>query len=535
MGDFNVQDLSQNFGAWFLPWIPLMFQIPSGANDVLSFFFTIGSPALAAYSLQITHLNTRWIAAEFSDVKYPNSQYMPAVLSAFHHIPIQISHHPPFLHSLIVLPQNDDFWRHLFATANKIRRWPISLFMGLILAIIALVLTIIDSFNSPNSSGDIGYAIAATWIFLFPLVTGWLHVGCEPEPNHLKDSLEAANLKAWVATDQGEQPAKDPPAIDFMKAEDVGLARKDELFVAPLFNYARAFVSPLVAEHVLELVKNAAANAEQKISVGSPTWVEDERGAIADVNRIGTRAEVTEYCTRIFNTNSTSTIALDNQSPGVTSATQSPLPVHDPRLVTQYPSPWARGIWKRVAIATALALWLQWWTVGAAVYIHYRSSPVGLGCRAISFLLYAVAGTMSFLLLLASSILAHMSRPHQGRIYAPLWLRTCQSAGAFVCQWLGKGIAIISAFGILLVCSFQVTGAFDNCFCASTTFDKGTGPVLILTINYWIEHSTRMVWIHGLAMAFTTTFLFYCSIFDRGIQKFFQRSFLGFHRLMVHE
>jgi hypothetical protein len=530
VGDPNVQDLSQNFGAWFLPWIPLMFQIPSGADDILSFLFTIGSPALAAYSLQITYLNTRWIAAAFSDVKYPNSKHMPAVLSAFHHIPIEISHHPPSLHSLIVLPQNDDFWRHLFAAANKTRRWPISLFMGLLLAIVALILTIMDSFNSPNPSGDIGYAIAAIWIFLFPLVTGWLHVGCEPEPNHLKDSLEAANLKAWVATDQRDQPAKNPSAIYFMGAEDVDLARRDELFTAPLFNYARAFVSPLVVEQVLGLVKNAAANAEQNIPVGNDggvlVWVENEGDTIADANRIGTSAEVAEYCTRIFpkvDSNSGSTTPPDIQSPRVTGTTQSPLPVHDPHLVTQYPSLWATKIQKRVAIATASALWLQWGTVGAAVYIHYKSPPVGLGCRAASFLLYAAAGTVSFFLLLTSSILAHMSRPYQGQIHARPWLRACQNAGAIICQWLGKCVAILSAMGILVVCAFQVAGTFDNCFCASTTFDKGRGSVLILTINYWVGHSTRVVWVCGLAMAFTITFFFYCSIAWRYIKKSFIR------------
>lgn len=32
MGDVNWQAFSQNFGAWFLPWISLMFQIPFGAE-----------------------------------------------------------------------------------------------------------------------------------------------------------------------------------------------------------------------------------------------------------------------------------------------------------------------------------------------------------------------------------------------------------------------------------------------------------------------------------------------------------------------
>jgi hypothetical protein len=492
-------------------------------DDVLSLFITIGSPALAAYSLQITHLNTRWITAAFLDVNYPNSEAISAVLSAFHHVPIRISDDPPFLHSLIVLPQNDVFWRRLLAATNKTRRWSIPLIMNFVLAIFALVLTVADSFYSPRP-GDIGYAIASTWIFLFPLIIGWIHVGCEPEPNHLRNSLEAANLKAWVATDRRGQPMKSPPTIKFMKAEDVDPARMDELSTIPLFNYTRAFISPLVAERVLGLARNAATNAEQRIPVsnlmdrGVLAWVEGEGGTISTENRTGTDTEVTKYCTRILpkvKPNSSPTTPPDTLPPGVTSTVPSLLPLHDPHIVTQYPSRWATGIWIRVALATALALGLQWGTVGAAVVIHYMSPPVGLGCRAVSFLLYAAAGTTSFFLLLASSILAHMSRPHQGQIHTRPWLRTCQNAGAIICRWLGKCVAIISAVGILLVCFFQITSTFNNCFCTSTTFDKGRHSVVFLTINYVIGPSTLRIWICGLVVAFSTSLLFGFSMYRR--------------------
>ncbi|KAF9648211.1 hypothetical protein BDM02DRAFT_3096835, partial [Thelephora ganbajun] len=392
MGDIDWQGFSQNFGAWLLPWIALMFQIPFGAeqpwDDVVSFFTTMGSPALAAYSLQITHLNARFIATAFMDVKYPNSKLIPTVLAAFHHVPVRISHRPPLLHSLIVLPQNNEFWSHL-AAANKTRRWSIPLVMSYVLVIFSVILTLVDSISS--RPGDIGYSIAAIWTFLLPLIIGWLQVGCEPEPSHLRNSLDAANLKAWVATEQRDQPVKSPLAIEFMKVEDVDLAREDELKPVPVFNYSRAFVTPLNAELILELMKNAATNTEQRIPVGSPAgrvpaWVEAEGGKIHPENRVGTDTEVTEYCTR---------------------TTDPLLPLHDPRLVT--PSRWASGTWKRVAIASALALGLQWGTAGAAVMIHYIAPPPGLGCRAFSFLLYGTAGTLSFFLFLASSILAHMS------------------------------------------------------------------------------------------------------------------------------
>ena len=172
----------------------------------------MGSPAIAAYSLQITHLNTRWITTAFSDVKYPNSKYVPAVLSAFHHVPVRISHDPPLLHSLIVLPKNDDFWRHLLAAVKKIRRWSTPLVINFILVIVATILTILDSAYA-SGPGDGGYGAAATWAFLLPLVIGWLHVGCEPETNHLRNSLDVANLNAWVATRQGDQPMRSPKVV----------------------------------------------------------------------------------------------------------------------------------------------------------------------------------------------------------------------------------------------------------------------------------------------------------------------------------
>ena len=32
MGDIDWETFSQSFGAWFLPWIALMFQIPFGSE-----------------------------------------------------------------------------------------------------------------------------------------------------------------------------------------------------------------------------------------------------------------------------------------------------------------------------------------------------------------------------------------------------------------------------------------------------------------------------------------------------------------------
>ena len=484
-------------------------------DDVLTFLITIGSPPLAIYSLQITHLNARWVAKEFLDVKYPNSKRIPTVLSAFHHIPIKISHHPRRLHSLIILHNNDGFWEHLLKAVKQTRRWSIPLIMNFGFVIFAVILTIVDSAYTP-SPGDVGYGIAATWTFLLPLLIGWLRVGCEPEPNHLRNSLDVANGNTRVAT-QRNTPEKGYPPIEFMEPKDVDPARRDELKTTPVFNYSRAFVSPLVAELILGLVKNAAANARQKIPVGNPTvrgppaWVGDDGDTVLNQNRVGTADQVSEYCTKVFpelEPGSGSIIPLDTQLSEMTNTTNPLLPLHDPYSTSQVPSRWATGIWKRVALASALALGLQWGTTGGAVVIHYAAPPIGLGCRALSFLLYGAAGTVSFFFFLASSILAQMSRPYQGRKHTHPRLRPWQNAGAIICRWLGKGIALVSAIGILVVCVFQTTGAFNNCFCTSTTFDRGRESPMNPMINRVVGPSVFGAWIGGLAMAFGTAILF---------------------------
>ena len=492
-----------------------LFRRTEPSDDALSFLITMGSPSLAAYSLQITHLNKYWIHRAFLGVKYPNSKLVPTALAAFHHIPIRIEQQPPFLHSLIVLPNNDGFWSHL-AAANKTRRWSIPLVMSYVLVIFSVILTTIDSIVS--GPGVTGYGIAAVWTFLLPLVIGWLHVGCEPEPSHLRRSLTAANQNSWVATGCRDHPeTTNITAVEFAEAGTVDLARKDELKPVPVFNYSRAFVTPMTAEVVLRLMKTAAANAKHKIPVsgsvggGVSVWVDGEDGEILPENRVGTTAEVTEYCTRVLQQperNRDSIAPLDIQPPEMTDTAYPPL---ENGLIT--PSRWAPGIWRRVVIASILALMLQWGTAGAAVFIHYKSPPVGLGCRSLSFLLYAAMGTLSFFLFLASSILAHMSWPLPGRVPTRSRSHTRCTAGAIICRWLGKFVAIISAIEILSICFLNVTGAFDSCFCNSTTFDRGRQLVFINEMHTVPGPGIIGFWVCGLVMAFFTAILFGLSMY----------------------
>ena len=499
-------------------------------EDVINFFMTIGSPALAAYSLQITHLNAGWLCRAFLDVDYPNSKAISTVLSAFQHASIQVSSTGALLPSLIVLPQNDAYWELLLKGAEKTRRWSIPLAVGFVWAVVATLLTIIDSFYSPPTN-NVGYSMVATWTYLLPLIIGWLYVGSQPEPNHLRECLDRANQIAWVATgDQGPDRAEDvaglqSQAIELSKRDGVDRARMDEMKTVPVFNYARAFIWSLQAQHVLSLAKSAAAKAKQRVPVDnwgpwrSTAWALSDKSVVANENRIGTEEQVIRYCTatltpfeKVFGTPSPiiPPNLISHRSPSTSIAL---LPFYNPGREVRRQSRWAQGIWGRTTLATLFALGLQWGTTWAAVTIHYWAPPVGLGCHSMSFLLYGISSSISMLLCLAGSILAHASRPYHGPVYWSSWSETFLNFGAVLCGYLGKGLAFTSGIGIVTICFFQSSGVFTNCFCASTTFNGGVSDVFFLMANYTIEPNIVRVWISGLVLAFSAAVLFGLSLY----------------------
>lgn len=389
--------------------------------------------------------------------------------------------------------------------------------------IITALLTIVDSFYRPIP-GEIGYGTVTSLAYLLPLIIGWLHVGSEPEPNHLKDSLEEASPVAWAATDQRGEPVlaealvdQHSRAIEFVRRIDMDSARRDESKANPIFNYSRVFTWSQTAEIIFTSVKNAAAKAERRIPVSASSV--GAGGNVATDDRNGTVDEVIQYCeaeSTPFEKFFRAPRPLVSRSHGSSTSTDTAiglLPFFVARTRIREPSPWAAGVWKRVSLAAVLALGLQWGTTGAAMTIHYKMHPVGLGCRAVSLLMYGVFGTASFLLFLVSSILAHLSRPRPGAANRHSGLRVLQNAGAILFRWLGKSLAIISGLGILVISFIQPLEVFNNCWCSTTTLNIPGQFVQILTKDDILEWGIIKVWIGCLAMAFATIFLFGFSIY----------------------
>jgi len=390
---------------------------------------------------------------------------------------------------------------------------------------VTAVLTIVDTFYRPIP-GEIGYGTVTSHAYLLPLVIGWLYVGSEPESNHLRDSLEEASSVAWVATENGEEPVlaesltgRPKRAIESVRRLHVDLARRDELKTNPIFNYSRVFVWSQIAEVIHTLADNAAAKGQRRLLVPSSTTVHGREANVATKGQNWTTYEVIYHCEaedtpfeRFFRAPHPiipSPLRLSNSHKTAAGL----LPFFVPRTGIQGPSLWATGVWKRVVIAGGLTLGLQWSITGAGMLMYYKMHPVGLGCRTTSLLMHGILGTVSFLLLVASSTLAHLSRPRPGSRYRYSRLRSFQETGAILSRWLGKALGTISGLGILVISLIQPLGILNNCWCSTMTLDRPGQLVAFMTGDYVLEWGMFKVWVCGLVMTFSAAALFGFSIY----------------------
>ena len=526
-------------------------------DNLTSVLIAIGSPALAGYSLAITRLNSRWLTRQFSYLHFPNKEHIPLAVSALQHIPFRIDASGPLLPSLIVLPQNDRYWKLLGKAAKRTRQWSIPVAMNIVWVLVAFLLTIVDSFvdfdHFITVPGDAGYSIVAVWAYLLPLVVGWLHVGSQPEGGHLRNALDEAQAVAYVAAASEPVPAtrvtgRSTRAIE-PSTKHIDHVNADEKKTAPVFNYSRVFIWSQYAEHILKLYEHAAAKADRRITVQrGGEWMSNDDGTIQAHDRIGNEAEVVQYCMEedenpvdpdpgsgspqlppapysafppspepsaaVFLTAGMYANAdafAHRRFPSASSKYDEEAPSAEVRAVPENPV-FATEVLQRVAFATILGLGLQWGTTGASILIHLNTPPKGIGCRATTFTLYASAATLAFLLLLFSSVLAHLARCQSVREKRS-GSKTFIGHVATFTRWLGKFIAIVNGFAILISCIMQFAGVFDSCFCSSNTFG-GDPNGLVSFIEEDVKGSeVYRYWIGGIIMAFGASGLYTFAIY----------------------
>ena len=350
---------SQQFSAWLLPWLALVSQLPFGANDKFDNFvatlLTVGSPTLAAYSLALTVLNGRWIVRRFSSYNYPNTSNAVRILSSLQQSPLQVNSNRSLLSSLVVLHGNDEWWRELVVWLDYTYTWSISAATSIIWVVIAYLFTIIDSFiGDPETSLNAnGQGVGSLWLWLLPVVVGWLQISPKCNSARLHQAVIRANKIAYVATSHGEPELARLRASEYAISLQPGtgdILRRDEACTVPIFNYARFFSWVEAVETVADAFQAASERARMHVSVNPGIEWAGEMGLNSQPhaqNRMGTLAQVEEYCT----------FMRESQAMRRTG--------------------WGPSIWSRMFVASVMALSLQWGTTGAAVVVVWFTPTTG--------------------------------------------------------------------------------------------------------------------------------------------------------------
>ena len=511
---FDWSAFSQQFTAWLLPWLALVSQLPFGGECHLDNFIsgelhsnahrralpishshasvvlTVGSPTLAVFSLALTAINTRWVYKRFSAINYPNRKNAAKALASLQQVPLRLTTRNGLLASLIVLPENDDWWECLTDRLEQTHILTISTATSTAWVIVAFAFAVLNSLAALGKDiNSNGLGVGSLWSWLIPIIVGSLWI---PVCSHdkLKAAINKANDLAFVAARDSPLQVDGPPNIDTPRrvseishVQAVRMHKKKKLFTkdaaraAPVFNYSRIWEWSSVVEMIALSFEHADGNARRHIPVDPRNgwaYTGDKHLANHRDNRTGTVSQVQAYCGL--------TVQGDREP-------MQPVP---------------SGMWRRVFIASVVALGLQWGATASAAIVVIFTPTTGLGCRSGSYILYGIVSTMIWLSLLLSSYLAHYAKTcHDAGIVPGSGFNSANLAKilATSLRRLSILVAGCNVIYIILVCIFQFSNFYSTCYCNSSVLGRGSQHAYNIIAAGYNYGRTQAAWIGGAALA----------------------------------
>jgi hypothetical protein len=563
---FDFRVFAAAFTNFLLPFLALTAQLPYEAStpwdNLLSLCLAVGSPALATYSLTLTILNryslrTRWhslhqtalsraVHDKYSDFsnRIKAIQYL---LQEAQQVPLRASQERGWLSSLIVGPKNQAWWRNVQRRLSRTRRGvTFSLVAQIGAAGVAWMFTVSNGFIEGKGDRLVANQLGSgtLWLWLIPVIMGWITVGTQVGSDSIDEALRADVAYRAKEPPIGSDPATekaDQRAIVVRSGLAVQLHRRqtnyaafeappvtnlelpgwlgadimgDEKKEGPIFNYARVFTWWQLAQTIetaLTNILNNIAMGQTCKPVGEKVVVRWNHEGRPEENLAGDSYTTAQYC------------GLD--------LTQG--------QILAYPE-WKEittHVWKRIFIASFVAIFVQWGTTGPAIVIAFHTPTEGVGCRTAGYLLYGGLATLVWLLLQASMMFSHavMLRYQREHRQAPSMdfrrpsvssptLPTSTPQGyertfshsvlcglAVITRLLGKTIAIANTIWLLLTALLQYTGVYDRCYCRGNQTGLGLDRgwlVLFKTADELGDYTTSP-WAGGVAMSIVVCVLSY--------------------------
>ena len=365
---FSWMTFSQEYCTWLLPYLALLSQLPFGArrriDNLMSAILTLGSPTLAGYSLFVTLLNARWVNDQlFAEIDYPSAtvrRSVVQVLTNMQQVPLRV--HPgesARFESLVVHPDNDDWWTTFAAELDYSRRWSIASAASVTWVVIAFMLSVANSLsNVADNIVSPGQGTGSVWLCLLPLVVGWLVLSPKCDYTRVHNAYDKASIQVFVADSHDPSAAPTHVTTNFgltiassphRKFHDRNITSPDELRIPPVFNYART-LSWSRTVYVTSLYYRAAwRKSNHLVGVDGKHIPGNVRHGVPRGSRLGKRSQIIRYC-----------YPDDHEYP-------------EPNIL------WPRGVFFNMIVASLMSLQLQWGTTGAAILVAWFTPTVVSG------------------------------------------------------------------------------------------------------------------------------------------------------------
>jgi hypothetical protein len=193
----------------------------------MSLFMAVGSPALITYSLTLTILNRNWVRRIFESLlkqldsltnqsqefrqklrdRLLAAQYL---IQESQQVPMRASQVHGWLSSLVTLGENHAWWMRVKKDLKNSRRgYTFSLFAQIGMAFLAYTFTIATALNSSPMVTSEGSQVLLTagggvWIWMIPVILGWIMCGTQAHPGSINDALNDETHPVFRMDERGE-------------------------------------------------------------------------------------------------------------------------------------------------------------------------------------------------------------------------------------------------------------------------------------------------------------------------------------------
>jgi hypothetical protein len=127
-----------------------------------------------------------------------------------------------------------------------------------------------------------------------------------------------------------------------------------------------------------------------------------------------------------------------------------------------------------------MAIILQCGTAAAATIIIVFTPPLGLECRSIGYIAYAVLAIVVMFFNMISTIFARIS---ETREKISTFAKGFTAFIAISFRWISIWLAVINGVGLIALCCFQFSHFLDNCYCNASVLGRGPQSYIVVVFD----------------------------------------------------